>query len=371
MNQKSSGKETRIGIIKRNGTRIILHILVLVVFIVLPVYLDKRFRMGSDFLLSYYAFLSINAMIFYINYLFLVPKYFFQKRKYKYYIALPVLVLCFYFASNFANTYINNYIFKKETMEQLSVAPGSERVLRPPRLRPRIIIAIPNTNALLVGYASSSVFMVFLSLGLRLLERQEEVEKVKLNAELTMLKNQISPHFFFNTLNNIYSLIGRNNEDSKDAVIKLSKLMRYVLNESGQDYKLLNEEIEFMNNYIDLMRLRVGAKNKLNIHFPEEYKELKIPHLLFISLIENAFKYGVSVQEESYVNISLVCGESSILFICENGLPESNIETVNESHGIGLENLKKRLRLLYPDRHELEIHDTANKFKVILTIQLK
>jgi LytS/YehU family sensor histidine kinase len=219
--------------------------------------------------------------------------------------------------------------------------------------------------------------MVFLSLGLRVLERQskvekmqEEMEKAKLNAELALLKNQISPHFFFNTLNNIYSLIGRNNEDSKNAVIKLSKLMRYLLDESGQDNKLLSDEIEFMNNYIDLMKLRIGAKTKLNINFPSVYNDRMIPYLLFVSLIENAFKYGISVQEESYVNISLECGDKNILFKCENGLPESNNAPIFASTGIGLENLKKRLSLLYPGRHELEINRTKNKFEVNLFIQL-
>jgi LytS/YehU family sensor histidine kinase len=241
--------------------------------------------------------------------------------------------------------------------------------------RPRFIIAMPNAH--FIGYMSSSLIMVFLSLGLRVLERQSKIEKMqegmekaKLNAELTLLKNQISPHFFFNTLNNIYSLIGRNNEDSKNAVIKLSKMMRYVLNESGEDNKLLSDEIEFMNNYIDLMKLRIGAKTKLNVNFPTVYKDLMIPYLLFVSLIENAFKYGISVQEESYVNISLECGENNILFKCENGLPESNNGPIFGSAGIGLENLKKRLSLLYPGRHELKIDRTKNKFEVNLIIQL-
>jgi LytS/YehU family sensor histidine kinase len=219
--------------------------------------------------------------------------------------------------------------------------------------------------------------MIFLSLGLRVLERQskiektqEELEKAKLKAELALLKNQISPHFFFNTLNNIYSLIGRNNEDSKDALIKLSKMMRYVLNEYGQDNKQLSEEVEFMNNYIDLMKLRIGAKTKINVNFPADSKELMVPHLLFISLIENAFKYGISVQEESYIKINLECGKNSILFKCENGLPESNNGPIFASTGIGLENLKKRLGLLYPGRHELVINKTKNKFEVNLIIQL-
>jgi LytS/YehU family sensor histidine kinase len=241
--------------------------------------------------------------------------------------------------------------------------------------RPQFIIAMP--NAQLIGYASSSLFMVFLSLGLRVLERQskiekrqEELEKAKLNAELTLLKNQISPHFFFNTLNNIYSLIGRNNEDSKDAVIKLSKMMRYVLNESGNDYKLLRDEIEFMNNYIDLMKLRIGAKTRINVNFPSGCKDLMIPHLLFISLIENVFKYGISVQEESHIDISLRCEENNLLFKCENGMPESNNGPIFASTGIGLENLKKRLSLLYPGRHKLEIDKAKNKFEVNLIIQL-
>jgi len=218
--------------------------------------------------------------------------------------------------------------------------------------------------------------MIFLSLGLRLLERQskiekiqEEAEKAKLNAELAFLKNQISPHFFFNTLNNIYSLIDRSTEDSKNAVIKLSRLMRYILSESGQENRLLCDEIDFMNNYIDLMRMRIGSKTRLDINLPDECKDLYIPHLLFISLIENAFKYGISVQDESFINISLYCEKNNIRFRCENSLPEINNGTIFESSGIGLENLKKRLSLLYPGRHELTINKTRNKFEVNLIIQ--
>ena len=347
--------------------RIVFHILVWIVFIFLPVFLVKRYRMASDFMMTYYTFAVISALIFYINYIFLVPKLFFENKKYRYYIAALVLVFCFYFISGFANGQINNWIARNDS-EQSDRQINERRVPGQPPRRPRIIIALP--NARLIGYASYSLFLVFLSLSLRLLERQEEMEKTKLNAELAILKNQISPHFFFNTLNNIYSLIGRNNEDSKNAVIKLSKLMRYVLNESGQDTKLLKEEIEFMNNYIDLMKLRIGSRTRLGINFPTECKDLKIPHLLFISLIENAFKYGISVQEESYVNISLECGENNVSFKCENGLPEGNNGTNLSSSGIGLDNLKKRLNLIYPGRHDLEINRTSHKFEVNLIIRL-
>jgi two-component system LytT family sensor kinase len=355
--------------------RIIFHILIWAVILGLPIYSAIRFRMGSNFLVTYYIFAAINALIFYTNYLLLVPVLFFQTKRYRYYVAILALVFFFYFISDFANKQIFSYIVKNGNSEQVNVPPGDKQGMRRPPLRPRFFIALP--NAQIIGYFSSSIFMVFLSLGLRVLERQSkfekmqgEMEKAKLNAELALLKNQISPHFFFNTLNNIYSLIGRNNEDSKDAVIKLSKMMRYVLNESGQDNKLLSDEIEFMNNYIDLMKLRIGTKTRINVNFPTDCKDLMIPHLLFISLIENAFKYGISVQEESHVNISLECVKKNILFKCENGLPESNNGPIFASTGIGLENLKKRLSLLYPDMHSLEINRNKNKFEVNLIIQL-
>jgi two-component system LytT family sensor kinase len=358
-------------------TRILFHVLIWAVVLGLPVYAARRFQMGSNFLLTYYTITAISALIFYINYLFLIPVFFFRKKRYRYYISILALIFFFYFISDFANEHISKIISENGNSDQIIRQPGEEQRLRPPPLqmrRPGFIIAIP--NAQLIGYTASSLFMVFLSLGLRVLEGQsksekvqEEMEKAKLNAELALLKSQISPHFFFNTLNNIYSLIGRNNEDSKDAVIKLSKMMRYVLNESGEDNKLLGEEIEFMNNYIDLMKLRLGSKTKLKVNFPAEFKDLMIPHLLFISLIENAFKYGISVQEESFIDISMECRESNILFKCENGLPESNNGPIFASTGTGLVNLKKRLRLLYPNRHELEINRTKNTFEVNLNIQ--
>lgn len=359
-------------------TKIILHILIWVVILGLPLYAARRFQMGRNFLLTFYTITAISAIIFYINYLFLIPVLFFQKKRNRYYISVLALVFFFYFISDFASEQISNIISRNGNSDQIIRQPGAVRRLRQPPVqmrRLRFFIAVP--NAQLIGYMSSSLFMVFLSLGLRLLERQskiekmqEEMEKAKLNAELALLKNQISPHFFFNTLNNIYSLIGRNNEDSKNAVIQLSKLMRYLLDEAGKDNKPLSEEIEFMNNYIDLMKLRIGAKTKLKVNFPTNPKDLMVPYLLFVSLIENAFKYGISVQEESYVNISLECGENNLLFTCENGLPESNNDPIFASTGIGLENLKKRLSLLYPGRHELKIDKTKNKFEVNLIIQL-
>jgi LytS/YehU family sensor histidine kinase len=218
--------------------------------------------------------------------------------------------------------------------------------------------------------------MVFLSLGLRVLERQskiekmqEEMEKAKLNAELALLKNQISPHFFFNTLNNIYSLIGINAEDSQKAVLKLSKLMRYLLYESELGNTMLSNEIDFMNNYIDLMKLRVNDKVELSISFPKKYEDRNIPPLLFIPFIENAFKHGISYREKSFIDINMVVTVESITFRCVNSLIRTKEEVLNGHPGIGLENVGKRLNLLFPGHHELKIDKSGNAFEVFLTIK--
>jgi LytS/YehU family sensor histidine kinase len=221
----------------------------------------------------------------------------------------------------------------------------------------------------------TSLFLVFFSVGMRVLERhsqteklQKELEKEKLNSELAFLKNQISPHFFFNTLNNIYSLISINADDSQKAVLKLSKLMRYLLYDSESGNTKLSNEIDFMNNYIDLMKLRMTNKISLIVAFPEKYTDLNIPPLIFIPFIENAFKHGISNREKSFIDISMTTQKDSILFRCANSLIKPREESEPGQSGIGLENVTKRLNLLFPGKHELKINKTEKEFEVLLQI---
>jgi LytS/YehU family sensor histidine kinase len=203
-------------------------------------------------------------------------------------------------------------------------------------------------------------------------KKQKELEKEKLNSELAFLKNQVSPHFFFNTLNNIYSLIEINKTDAQDAVMKLSRLMRYLLYESEHGETQLSNEINFMNHYIDLMRLRLSPKVNISIEMPEKDDNLKIPPLLFIPFIENAFKHGISYREKSFVNIKMEIHENKIRFNCNNSLAQPTTNRLEEKHsGIGLDNVKKRLELLFPERHNLKISKTESEFSVILEIDLK
>ena len=145
-------------------------------------------------------------------------------------------------------------------------------------------------------------------------KRQKELEKEKLNSELAFLKNQISPHFFFNTLNNIYSLIGINGPTAQESVLKLSKLMRYLLYESEHGETMISHEIDFMNNYIDLMKLRLSSRVELKVDFPKEFSDFPIPPLLFVPFIENAFKHGISARDRSFIHITLKINNNQISF---------------------------------------------------------
>lgn len=360
---------------KEKTTRIILHVLIWALFLGLPIYSARRFQMGTNFLLIFYAFTALNAIIFYANYLFLVPRLFFRKQRYRYYLAALALVFFFYFISDKVMDKVFSVIPEISASQQADRVPEEARIPQPPRQprrlpRPRFIVP----DGQLVGYVSSSMFMIFLSLGIRVLERQseiekmqEEMEKAKLNTELAFLKNQISPHFFFNTLNNIYSLISINAEDSQKAVLRLSKLMRYLLYESEQGNTLLGSEIDFMKNYIDLMKLRMSEKVELSITFPEDYEDVSIPPLLFIPFIENAFKHGISYRNKSFINISLVSSGKSLEFRCSNSLASGEKD---KNSGIGLENARKRLNLLFPYGHDLVINQDIEKFDVLLRINL-
>ena len=353
---------------KGNIIKVLLHLLAWAILLGLPLYLIQRWQIGKDFIWLYYIITLISGIIFYVNYLFLVPKFFFGKNKYRYYLSVLVLITCFYFVSDISNKMVFKYESGTSRPEQTGRQPGEPDSMMPPgggvplgRQGP------PFRGMHLYNYGFTSLFLIFFSLGLRVLERQSQIEKLqketekeRLNSELAFLKNQISPHFFFNTLNNIYSLISINAEDSQKAVLKLSKLMRYLLYESEQGNTMLSNEIDFMNNYIDLMKLRVNEKVRLSVSFPEKYEDKNIPPLLFIPFIENAFKHGISYREKSFIDISMMVTVDSITFRCVNSLIKTKEEDPNGHSGIGLENAGKRLNLLFPGRHELKIDKSEN-----------
>jgi two-component system, LytTR family, sensor kinase len=356
----------------RGTIRILLHILAWAILLGIPLYLIKRWDAGRDFVWVYYTNTLISGAIFYISYLFLIPRFFFKDRI-KFYASVAVLIIGFYFISDQSNRLIFKFIPDQNRIEEANRPPDADKPHRnEPHGRP------PFRQIHLFNYAFTSMFLIFFSLGLRMIERndtiekrQKELEKEKLNSELAFLKSQISPHFFFNTLNNIYSLIGINTGDAQNAVLKLSKLMRYLLYDSEQGLSQLSSEIDFMNNYIDLMRLRMSEKVKLHVDFPSKYENTAIPPLLFIPFIENAFKHGISYREKSFIDIGMEVGKEWITFTCRNSIVKPMEETGAERSGIGLDNVKKRLNLLFPSTHELAAGRSNDAFLVTLKIEMK
>jgi two-component system, LytTR family, sensor kinase len=358
-----------------NKIKVMLHILAWIIILGIPLYFFNRWEVGKDFIWLYYIGSLINGIIFYTNYLILVPKFFFSSGKLKYYLSVLFLLTFLYFISDRSNALVFRYVPGQNNSEEVRIPEKEGRKMPPPQTDEHFG-GPPFREMHLFNYMFTSLFLVFFSVGMRVLERhsqteklQKELEKEKLNSELAFLKNQISPHFFFNTLNNIYSLISINAEDSQKAVLRLSKLMRYLLYDSEHGNTKLSNEIDFMNNYIDLMKLRLSSKISLNISFPDKYDDINIPPLIFIPFIENAFKHGISFRDKSFIDISMTTDRESIQFRCANSLVKIAEETETGQSGIGLENVTKRLNLLFPGKHEIKINKSETEFEVFLQIK--
>lgn len=191
------------------------------------------------------------------------------------------------------------------------------------------------------------------------------LESKKTNAELALLKSQINPHFFFNTLNNLYGLTVEKSDDAPDVVLKLSDMMRYTIYMGKEDFVPLKDEIDYLQNYIELHKIRY--QKKVDITFKHNSTtDYRIAPLLYIIALENAFKHGVEkLTENAYIHINITTENSTILFEIENNFEQQ--ETVAKV-GIGLDNLKQRLKLLYPKKHTLHIENTSSTYKLSLTI---
>jgi hypothetical protein len=207
--------------------------------------------------------------------------------------------------------------------------------------------------------------------GLRWIKAENEkvkLEKENVATQLTLLRTQVSPHFFMNTLNNIHALVDSDTSQAKEAIIKLSKMMRYLLYETETEKTSLKKEVEFLESYINLMKLRFSGKVRITLNLPAIVPGASLPPFLFISFIENAFKHGISYKKESFITIDLIPGQDRLLFTVKNSKNDNN--KITEFSGIGIGNARKRLDLLYGDNYHLDIIDNVDLFTVNLSVPL-
>lgn len=356
----------------KNKIQLVLHLSAWIIIFILPTYLLYLDSMDDlNFLLRSLFQIALFILIFYLNLLWFAPKYFFRSNKAKYFIiAVSTIII----STLVYNTY-ENYFFETNKKQP----PNKEFFKMPPPPNSLSFRKMPHPSKSwpIYNFALNALLISGFGLGLKISEKlikneqiRKEAEKEKLVSELAFLKNQVSPHFFFNTLNNIYTLIEIDRNDAQKSVLQLSKLMRYLLYESESGNTTISKEIEFMKNYIELMKLRLSKNVSVNINFAEIKVDIDIPPLLFIPYIENAFKHGVSNIEYSFIDVFLRIENNEIIFVCKNSMFNKNFDLNTNNSGIGHENAKKRLNLLFKDKYELNINHDNRTFNVSLKILL-
>lgn len=199
------------------------------------------------------------------------------------------------------------------------------------------------------------------------------LEKLNTETELKFLKNQINPHFLFNSLNNLYALTLKKSDLAPEIVLKLSNLLRYLLYESTTEKVPLRKEIDYLNDYIELERLRVGNRAEIEFNYTGDIDDKTIEPFLFISFVENSFKHGLSNNiSEGWVKLNLTVTDNKLSFVISNSVPVVNdITKAVHKGGIGLDNTRKRLNLLYPEKHSLSIFEDEKIYQVELNLILQ
>ncbi len=384
----------------------IIHAAGWLLFLTFPLLFINNEQSGQSSLLLlaspyYWLFCLTYMVMFYFNSLVLVPKLMFKKRYLIYSAILLVLFGFVYYSQPYDNLLGHN----KNVMATLngvantqpkglnqSLQLGKDSVVGPnagmpfgplpnedlrmqdPNLkRPGGILDLYQPEN--IDVISLFIFMMIIGLSIATSTVQRwqvaeskvvKAEAEKATAELSFLKAQINPHFLFNTLNNIYTQSVINSEHTSESIMKLSNIMRYVTDDVTQDFVMLKDEIDCVRDYIELQRLRLGADAEINFNVQGKPDGKNIAPLIFMTFIENAFKYGVTKKEKTVININLSIETEKIDFSCQNKIyaHKSNLER----SGIGIVNTKLRLEHLYPNRFKLDIKNLNEIFSVNLYV---
>ncbi len=351
---------------QRRYLQILAHLLgwALLVFITTMPFTDD-FTISNYFWVKYILQLSLLVCTFYFNSNVLIPNLLFSHKKTVQYVLSVVACVV---AVSFINYRLDDLLGLEKLVEQ---AFDQIKKLQLPIKHPLPIGSWPSrvfpvvSSLVILGFSTS---ITVINKWYEDAEVQKELEKEKISSELSFLKTQINPHFFFNTLNNIYALTLIDGEQAREAIHKLSRLMRYVLYDTQHESTSLSKEIDFMKDYVQLMKLRLSSSVEVNFSYPAHYRDVSIAPMILLPFVENTFKHGVSNIEKSQIEISLEQTNDTVVFRTENNLLTQKSTSVEEPNGIGLTNTRRRLDLLYPMRHRLEVSEDEKKYRVRLEI---
>ncbi len=325
----------------------------------------------------FYIVLIPFAILFAINNYLLIPRLLIKKKYGFYALSILLFTLLLFAIPSFIQKKTFSGPPPKEVYRNANpelhhrpAPPATSRhqTSMPPR-RPLPFKWGPVLNDLLIALLliGFNIAVKFIFKSIQDDRRFKELEKQNLQAELNYLKAQINPHFFMNTLNNIHALIDIDKIKAKGTVIELSRIMRYILYDTDRERVLLQKEIDFLQNYISLMRIRYLEDIDIQTRYPEAVPNIFIPPLLLITLVENAFKHGISYNKESFVHTELCIKEGTLIYTVCNSIPPK----ISTLPGVGLQNLRKRLNLLYGKQFLLETTPSAEEYTAILSIPLQ
>jgi hypothetical protein len=318
-------------------------------------------------------------IIFLLNTYLLVPRLLFQK-KYRSYVAITLLSIVIVIGCT-----ISLQLFLEPTqplgMPPMDLGPGMPPMelgpgMPPPMgYKPAVQPEQKSVYMMLLDNFILAFLVVGVSTAFKMIsqwlneeERRKDLEKEQLKTELALLRHQVSPHFFMNTLNNIHALIDINSEDAKNTIIQLSTMMRYLLYDTAHGQTTLKKEVAFIESYISLMKLRFPDNVSVTLEVPDDLQDAKIPPMLFISFLENAFKHGVSYQSESFVQFKIEQNNQQLDCVIRNSKHKGKEILDNSYSGIGMANIKKSLKLLFGNDYSLIIHENEKEFEVQLSI---
>lgn len=346
---------------------IIIHILIWGVFGTIYFFQPLTWNISVPFQLWIKQSIVLGLVIiaYYLNSFVLVPKFLLSNRNSIYFFSIIIVVVTI--------VLLNGYIDRSLNLSQLMDAAfhkmprhrgGRDHTWDVP-----LIAALAATVALVLGIGTSITTVQKWQYDKQL---HQEMEQDKISSELSFLKAQINPHFFFNTLNNIYALTLVNADTSRKAIHQLSRMMRYVLYDTQNSTTQLSQEIAFIKDYISLMQLRLTDVVKIDFSSPASLKDMAVAPMIFLPFVENAFKHGVSATQPSNINISIEQKNTLVELKVVNTIIKEQSNNLEEASGIGLNNTRRRLDLLYPGKHTLMINENTaeNIYSVQLTLDL-
>lgn len=354
--------------------RIVVEVLIWLAVYLLPYFVSDSNQFSLHHLLDVHSDLihKISTLLLigyaYFNYYQLVPSLYLPRRYLLYSIVVLGCLMVIIWLPHLFNGADHHSIGQSISQPPFDrygsptgPPPGGPPIHQPPDNAPAFISKV-SYNVILFFICT------FVAISIRQQRQLLEVQKEKLDAELSFLKAQINPHFLFNTLNSIYALSIQKSDDTPTAIIQLSELMRYILKDSDADTVALGKELAYISNYVALQKRRLGHTVKIDYTAPTGIIQQRIAPLILMSFVENAFKHGVNPDQDSAIRITITLQAASLQLLVANNKVDSI--HLDEAMGIGVKNTTSRLERLYPGKHQLTINENDKNYTVNLSLNL-